>query len=237
MNLPRCRGVFLHVHFTFHLMSILVIPAEQSAAWEALPIAERHRFYNIAAKADEGTSQEWFEHLVPEQLQDSAEEVRAFMDGDPELGVPDRDASHIIAESNGGEFTLENIIMEDKSGNRSRRGNDMTSQEVESIEATNAADAELIDGAYESSTFGLEDVAGVALDCFTGGYVGHKAGQFIAKHVPEEHKFNAHVGVGALVAVTTIATGTAPIVAGGIFACKIGKFLYKKVDQWYTAEA
>ena len=59
-------------------MSILVIPADQSAAWDALPIAERHRFYNIAAKADEGTSQQWFEHLVPEQLQDSPEELQLY---------------------------------------------------------------------------------------------------------------------------------------------------------------
>ena len=126
------------------------------------------KFIAVASKDPEGRSAaEWFEHLVPESLQDSSYETEVFMDGgtvtkevfvhDPgasggywdtvEHTIPDRDISRIEPGVEGGEYTHDNTIMEDSSINRARGGETMTETEyVEAVEA-NSVDAELIDGA------------------------------------------------------------------------------------------
>lgn len=128
------------------------------------------KFIAVASKDPEGrTAAEWFEHLVPESLQDSSYETEVFMDGGTvtqEVWVPDRgmgnghwetvkhtigdrDISRLEAGVNGGEYTHDNTIMEDSSINRSRGGEDMTDVEyTEAVEA-NSVDAELIDGSME----------------------------------------------------------------------------------------
>ena len=77
---------------------------------------------------------------------------------------------------NGGEYTLDNTVMEDASANRSRGADNMTTEELESIEASNAAESQLIDGGeivdstLEPTAGALEaaeattDVIGVAAD-------------------------------------------------------------------------
>ncbi len=127
------------------------------------------KFIAIARKDPEGRSAaEWFEHLVPESLQDSSQETEVFMDGGtvtqevwvPDQGrgsghwdtvehtIDDRDVSRIEAGANGGEYTHDNTIMEDSSTNRSRGGEDMTETEYADAVEANSVDAELIDGAY-----------------------------------------------------------------------------------------
>lgn len=126
------------------------------------------KFYAVAAKDPNGASAvEWFEHLVPEPLQDSSAETEVFMDGGTvtqevyvydqgragghwetvEHEIGDRDISRMEAGANGGEYTHDNTIMEDSSVNRSRGGEDMTSAELETAEAAEAVDTQLIDGA------------------------------------------------------------------------------------------
>lgn len=129
------------------------------------------KFIAIARKDPEGrTAAEWFEHLVPESLQDSSHETEVFMDGGTvtqdvwvydqgtnsghwetvEHTIGDRDVSRIEAGVNGGEYTHDNTIMEDSSINRSRGGEDMTGTEYEAAVDANATDAELIDGSIDT---------------------------------------------------------------------------------------
>ena len=131
----------------------------------------QNKFIAVASKDPDGrTAAEWFEHLVPDSLQDSSYETEVFMDGGTvtqdvfiydqgrgsghwetvEHTIGDRDISRLEAGANGGEYTHDNTIMEDSSINRSRGGEDMTEVEyAEAVEA-NSVDAELIDGATES---------------------------------------------------------------------------------------
>lgn len=129
------------------------------------------KFIAVASKDPEGrTAAEWFEHLVPDSLQDSSYETEVFMDGGTvtqEVWVPDqgrgsghwetvehtigdRDISRLEAGANGGEYTHDNTIMEDSSINRSRGGEDMTELEFDAATEANSVDAELIDGATEA---------------------------------------------------------------------------------------
>ena len=126
------------------------------------------KFIAVASKDPEGrTAAEWFEHLVPDSLQDSSMETEVFMDGGTvtqevfvydqgrgsghwetvEHTIGDRDISRLEAGVNGGEYTHENTIMEDASINRSRGGEDMTELEFDAATEANSVDAELIDGA------------------------------------------------------------------------------------------
>ena len=125
------------------------------------------KFIAIARKDPEGrTAAEWFEHLVPEPLQDSSAETEVFMDGGTvtqevwvydqgrggghyetvEHQIGDRDVSRIESGHNGGEYTHDNTIMEDSSVNRSRGADNMTGDEYDAAVEANAADTSLIDG-------------------------------------------------------------------------------------------
>ena len=128
------------------------------------------KFIAVARKDPEGrTAAEWFEHLVPENLQDSSYETEVFMDGGTvtreewvydqgrgsghyetvEYDIGDRDVSRIESGHNGGDYTHDNTIMEDSSVNRSRGAEDMTDSEFDVAVDANAADATLIDGSSE----------------------------------------------------------------------------------------
>lgn len=145
------------------------------------------KFIAIARKDPEArTAAEWFEHLVPEPLQDSSHETEVFMDGGTvtqdvwvydqgtngghwetvEHTIGDRDVSRIEAGVNGGEYTHDNTIMVDSSINRSRGGEDMTSGEFEAATEANTVDADLIDGSVdtviESTTEAGEFVSAVS---------------------------------------------------------------------------
>lgn len=129
-----------------------------------LPLETRNIFYAIAGKGD-WTAEEAFEHLVPETLQDDNREVLAWMNGDEARGWPDRDCSRIEA---GGDYSVDNTIMEDMSANRSRGDADMTPEELEEIKQQNELDAGEIEEYFSdldaASVIGdVQDVADVAL--------------------------------------------------------------------------
>jgi len=138
------------------------------------------KFFAVAAKDPDGsTAVEWFEHLVPDSLQDSSHETEVFMDGGTvtqevyvydqgrasghyetvEHNIGDRDISRIEAGVNGGEYTQDNTIMEDSSTNRSRGGEDMTSTEYEAAEVSEAVDTSLIDGSASTEFFEATDAS------------------------------------------------------------------------------
>ena len=117
--------------------------------FDELPLDIQRQFY-YAGRKGEWTEAEAYEHLVPEHLRNNPDEIRAWMNGDTLDGVtvPDKDISRIISGKNGGEYSVENTIMEDMSANRSRGAANMTPEEYQQIVETNAVDAELIENHY-----------------------------------------------------------------------------------------
>ena len=129
-------------------MASALYSSSAPAGWNQLDPATKQKFYDIAEKGD-WTAHEAYDHLVPDTLKDNPDEVTAWMDGDPDIGVPDRDVSRIESGQNGGEYSTDNTVMENASDNRSRGAEDMTDQEYAQIEADNAADIEAIEAHYQ----------------------------------------------------------------------------------------
>lgn len=239
-------------------------------AWVNLPSEQKEVFNNIAYKDGNPDldGYDWFEHLVPSNIQDQPEMVEAFMDGGTvtqevwvhdqgianghyeqiQVEVADKDVSRVTSGANGGEYTLDNTVMEDASANRARGGDNMTTEELESIEAANTAEAGLIDGGeivestVEVTSGAVEaaeattDVLGVAVDVLSdvvapalGAYV---AGTEVAKRCDNERDAlvlggAAAVGVGILC--------TTPIGAAGLSLYCGYKLLYRgaeAISKW-----
>ena len=142
---------------------MLLYSSNAPAGWNALPTAVKEKFYNIASKGD-WSATEAYDHLVPDTLKDNPQEVVAWMDGDPSLDIPDRDVSRIISGENGGEYSVENTIMEDMSVNRARGAADMTDFEFDATVEQNAVDIDIIEAAYDGSTEAVTQVAEVATE-------------------------------------------------------------------------
>jgi hypothetical protein len=118
------------------------------AEWYNLPLNVREIFYNIASKASEGNAMDWLNHLVPAHVHNNPADIKELM------GL--KDVSRIVSGENGGEYTYENTILEDRSVNRGRgdgpdgKHADMTEQELADARLDLKSDAELIDSATPS---------------------------------------------------------------------------------------
>ena len=118
------------------------------AEWYNLPLNVREIFYSIASKASEGNALDWLNHLVPAHVHNNPADIKELMSL--------KDVSRIISGENGGEYTYENTILEDRSVNRGRGdgpdGNhaDMTEQELADARLDLKSDAELIDSGTPS---------------------------------------------------------------------------------------
>lgn len=128
---------------------MLLYSSDAPAGWNALPTPTKQKFHDIGQKGD-WTAQEAYDHLVPDHLKDNPDEVQAWMDGDPSLGISDKDVSRIESGDNGGEYSTDNTVMEDMSVNRSRGADNMTEAEFDMTVQQNASDAELIENAYSN---------------------------------------------------------------------------------------
>ena len=186
------------------------------------------KFIAIARKDPDGhTAAEWFEHLVPEKLQDSSYETEVFMDGGTvtreewvhdqgragghyetvEYEIGDRDVSRIESGHNGGEYTHDNTIMEDSSINRSRGADDMTDAEYDVAAEANVVEADIINDAVDptevvtasTDTLGGMEFLGEVLGTAAGVYTAYRVGKAVHKAVPtEEHKTPIAVASGGL---------------------------------------
>lgn len=251
-------------------MTITLSPSQ--LAWVNLPTEQKDVFNTIAYKDGNPDldGYNWFEHLIPAPIQDQPEMVDVYMNGgtvtqevwvhDQGMGgghyeqisyeVADKDVSRVTSGANGGEYTPDNTVMEDASANRARGGDNMTTEELESIEASNATEAQLIDGGdilteTDVTVNALEageatgDILGTAVDVISdiaapaiGAYV---AGTTVAKHMDNDQDKLGYgalaAGGAALVCMTPVgATGLA-IFCGAKLGIRIGKFIVQKA-QW-----
>ena len=128
---------------------------------EMTPEVQQQFYY--AAQKGEWTPEEAYEHLIPDILKDSPEEVLTFMNGGTverqvweydrgmagghweTIEIADKDISRIVSGKNGGEYSPDNTVMEDMSINRSRGADNMTPEEYQVALETNTQDAIMID--------------------------------------------------------------------------------------------
>ena len=217
---------------------MLLYSSDAPAGWNALPTPVKQKFYDIGQKGD-WTAQEAYDHLVPDHLKDNPDEVSAWMDGDPNLGINDKDVSRIESGDNGGDYSTDNTVMEDMSVNRARGADNMSDAEFTTTVEANAVDAEVIEASFESASEASFEVVSNA-EVFTEsaatdilGDVLGTTGEILSNAVPpvilamrgarliskdpEEQLFAA----GVIGTVTTIGmfTPAAPVIALGATAC------------------
>jgi hypothetical protein len=209
------------------------------SAWDALPPDQQSRFHSIAAKdTSDMTAEEWFNHLVPEEIQDDPQKVDVFMDGGevtttewvPDRGrgsghyeevtheLPDRDVSRIESGHNGGEYTADNTIMEDASVNRARGSENMTEAEYDYAIETNESAIELLEEGAVTTTateaaevteaLSVADIVGPALETAVVATVAYKAGKAIANQCDNE---TDAIGFGLLGAGGTVLLYANPV--------------------------
>ena len=139
--------------------------ARAQSYWDALPDDIKSYFYGIASKSDGGhTAFEFFQSEIPNALKSDPDGIRLLLDGGTvtvpvdtfeigrassgtdtvEFTLPDRDMSRIDAGVNGGDYTPDNVVLENASVNRARGGVDMTDAELDTATESLTADAELI---------------------------------------------------------------------------------------------
>ena len=139
--------------------------AQSTVAWNNLPDSIREYFYGIAAKSDSGhTAFEFFHSEIPDAVKNDPEGIQLLLDGGTvtvpvdefvqgrasttpdtiEVELPDRDMSRVEAGANGGDYTPDNVVLEDASINRARGGVDMTDAEFNAASESVSADADMI---------------------------------------------------------------------------------------------
>lgn len=243
-------------------MSSALYSSTAPAGWNALPTEIKQKFYDIAGKGD-WTAHEAFAHLVPDHLRDNPQEVEVWMDGgtvtteewvydrgraggqyeEVTYDIPDRDVSRIEAGANGGEYSVDNTIMEDMSVNRARGGVDMTGEELQATEATNAVDADIIENAFtstsettavitEQATTNIAAEAGEFIfEAVAPVYGAYKAATFVSKRCKTQED---KLGYGALAAAGgawLMASPLAPFIAVGFLAHASAKLIGRKLSN------
>jgi len=136
---------------------MLLYSSDAPVGWNALPTPIKQKFYDISQKGD-WTATEAYDHLVPDTLKDNPDEVQAWMDGDPSLGINDKDVSRIESGENGGEYSVDNTVMEDMSVNRSRGSDNMTETEYATTVEQNATDVQTIETSFNGSSEAIKEV-------------------------------------------------------------------------------
>jgi len=155
--------------------------------WLNLSQERRDYFHHLAAGDPDRNGQEFFEDTVPFELQDNPQLVDSYLDGDPDLGVSDKDWSHDVSRDNGGSDSADNGRFEDSSTNRSRGADDVTPEEAYAADVESEEDVQTLLGSLndvaEASSWafvaeGAASVGEFALDAFApvvGGGVAAKA--------------------------------------------------------------
>ena len=255
--------------------------SQSSDLYLQLPSELRTYFTGIASKSDSGyNAMQFFHHEIPDVLKSDPDGIRTLLDGGTvtvpvdtfeigrastgtdtvEFTLPDRDMSRINAGVNGGDYTPDNVVLENASVNRARGGVDMTDAEYDTAVESLTADADLIsqrivtdtadvtasvaetstamDGAVitaaESSNGILDTVLDGVLPVTVGAKCAHAAWQQTSDMDTGE-RLAVTAGAGGLGVAATVAVVSNPVGA----ACVAAYGTYKLVtlgaklwDRW-----
>lgn len=210
---------------------------------DQLPTDIQDQFSRTGQKG-EWTPEEAYEHLVPEHLRDHPDEIRSYMNGNPELGIADKDVSRKVSGYNGGEYSTENTIMENASTNRSYGAENMTPERYQEAVELNAHDAAVIEAHYAEDGVSVVEGAGLVeagdsiLETVMDGIIPVGAGIAAAAYVGGQFdKPEDRLGYGALAAgATTLAACTPPgqVVIGVYAGFKLVQTGFKVVGWLLT---
>lgn len=201
--------------------------------YDELPQDIQDQFY-YAANKGEWTASEAYEHLVPDVLKDNPDQIRTFMNGGTvevetwvyergmengrwdtyEIEVPDRDISRIISGKNGGEYSVENTIMEDMSANRSRGATNMTPEEYQGVLDNNTIDAYNIDNQVMEKVM-FEDADVIVAPVEEVSLVGEALGGMLEGVLPAAAAVTAGAYVGDKFKTREDRLGYGALAAGG----------------------
>lgn len=218
--------------------------------WLALDDTMRSIFYSISAKSESGhTAFEFFDSEIPDSLKSDPEGIRLLLDGGTiqvpidtfergrastgtdtvEYELPDRDMSRVEAGHNGGDYTPDNVILEDASINRARGGVDMTDGEYQTAADSISTDADLISQRIVEDTSGAVDSVAAAsdgiLETVLEGVLPVTVGAKLAhtvwnsdefRNAPLVEKTAVSAGIGGLGVATTVAVLANPIGATAV---------------------
>ena len=220
---------------------MLLYSTDAPAGWNALPTSVKQKFYDIGQKGD-WTAQEAYDHLVPDHLKDNPDEVVAWMDGDPTLGINDKDVSRIESGENGGEYSTDNTVMEDMSVNRSRGADNMSDTEFDVTTEANSVDAEVIETHFEAVTEVaseansiFETISETFFEALLPAMAAFKVGTLVADQYDTTKDKIGYGSLGALGGAAIMTTPLGVPIAGayGIYTAykltrKLGTFLDRK---------
>ena len=191
-----------------------------SSQFADLSVSQQDYFYHLASGND-STVFDYFE-AVPEELRGDPALVEKYLNGDPELGVSDKDWSHVESRHNGGSDEADNGFFEDFSTNRSRGADNTTEQEVFEADVESEEDVQtLLESAEDvaDATVWAEaaEFAGGAVEVgldflapLVGGGVAAKAAYDRFEEPRDKWGFGSLAG-GATVAVLCTPVGQAAI--------------------------
>lgn len=216
---------------------MILYSTDAPAGWNQLPTPVKQKFYDIADKGD-WTAHEAYDHLVPDGLKDNPQEVSAWMDGDPSLGINDKDVSRITSGENGGDYSVDNTVMEDMSVNRSRGPADMTDAEYDLTVEANAADESLIEATFNSNVEALPipeaDLGDILIDGLLPIAGAVKAGTYVAGKCDTIEDKLGWGSIAAGIAAAVLASPLGTPIAAGYAGYKLTKFSFKLFNR-YTA--
>lgn len=147
---------------------------------------QKDYFEHLAADSQSSEPIDYFSR-VPSDLQSDPSLVETYLNGDPDLGITDKDWSHIVSKHNGGSNEADNGFFEDMSENRSRGPSNVTPEEAYAAETVDEEETATILQSVEDvadatgwamAAEAASSVGEFALDCLApavGGYVAGKA--------------------------------------------------------------
>ena len=239
-------------------MTVSMTFAESTELWVQLPAETRSTFYNLATKSDAGyNGLEFFHHEIPDVLKSDPDGIELLLNGgDISVAVdavpgpgpgalpndtvtvelPDRDFSRIESGYNGGDYTPDNVVLENASINRARQSADMSDVDVTNATDSIATDADLIvNRVSDTADVVVTDVATTAesaggalesvLECVLPVTVGAKS----AHHV---WKSTERMDGGDRVAVTALAGGAGVLATAAVVANPIGAACVAAWGTW-----
>jgi len=139
--------------------------ADSNMMFSDLPMHIQDKFQAIAYKSDSGqTARQFFHTEVPDISKADPEAVQFLLDGGTvqipvdvyhqgaggvqtelvDYTIPNRDFSRIESGANGGDYTSDNVVLEEDTLNFRRQEADMTDVEVESATESLQTDAEIL---------------------------------------------------------------------------------------------
>lgn len=137
--------------------------------------SQKEYFQHLAADSQSSDPIDYFQQ-VPSELRSDPAMVEYYLNGHPELGVSDKDWSHIESKANGGSNEADNGFFEDQSTNRSRGADNVTPEEAYAAESADEEEvASLLDTASD-----VAEASGWATAVEIAGGAGEVALDFLA---------------------------------------------------------